>query len=341
METSVNIKKKILFFAADMGGCAQYRLMLPATALVHTGRYDCRISMVINQEKYDWKPEVVVFARQHKPDVQKAIMAWKKLGARVIYDTDDDLFHVPMSNPAYSVLKPLKKEICDTIKLADVLTVSTPPLVEAYKHLNPNIKVLPNQIALDYGKMYKTHDDGTVRIGWAGTNTHVGDFKEADRAIVEVAKKYPNVKFVFMGYAPDYIIDNIPQDKVEFRKGVKIEKYHAALGELSLDIGLAPLENNTFNVGKSNLKVLEYGIMGVPTVASPVYPYVNTIFDGYDGILVKKNRYKNWVDSLSRLIENETERKTMGKNIQTKIVTKYNVLNNYKLWEDVYFPEEK
>jgi hypothetical protein len=36
---------------------------------------------------------------------------------------------------------------------------------------------------------------------------------------------------------------------------------------------LAPLEDNAFNAGKSNLRLLEYGVLGWPVVCSDVYPY--------------------------------------------------------------------
>jgi glycosyltransferase involved in cell wall biosynthesis len=108
------------------------------------------------------------------------------------------------------------------------------------------------------------------------------------------------------------------------------------LGLLALDIGLAPLQDTEFNRGKSNLKVLEYGVMGVPTIASPVYPYSNTIDNGVDGIIVHKNRTKSWVKALVHLIDNKEDRIRMGEAMKGKVLTEYNALRNAHLWEKAY-----
>jgi hypothetical protein len=52
-------------------------------------------------------------------------------------------------------------------------------------------------------------------------------------------------------------------------------EYPAKLASLNLDVAVAPLEHNRFNVAKSNLRLLEYGIMGWPTICSDIEPYRN------------------------------------------------------------------
>ena len=154
----------------------------------------------------------------------------------------------------------------------------------------------------------------------------------------EIARRYDNVKFVFFGYRPDFVGDAVPKEKLEFHKFINIGQYHMKLARLKIDIGLAPLSDNTFNKSKSNLKVLEYGVLGIPTIASPVYPYSNTIKHEKDGLLVK-NDYKKWLKSLSRLIEDKEFRVSLGSKMKEKVLNCYNALDNVPLWEKVYFPE--
>jgi hypothetical protein len=61
----------------------------------------------------------------------------------------------------------------------------------------------------------------------------------------------------------------------EFHPGVPFDQYPAKLASLNLDLALAPLEHNKFNEAKSNLRLLEYGIMGWPVVSTDIYPYQN------------------------------------------------------------------
>jgi len=54
---------------------------------------------------------------------------------------------------------------------------------------------------------------------------------------------------------------------------VPFSQYPAKLASLNLDLAIAPLEQNIFNEAKSNLRLLEYGILGYPVVCSDIYPY--------------------------------------------------------------------
>lgn len=329
--------RKILFFVADTAGCAHYRVMIPIFGLMKTGKYDCKPSMIITPDKFDWKPEVVVFSRQHKPEVRKEIEEFKRRGCYTVYDTDDNLINIYPSNPVYKKMRTVEKDLIETIRVCDLVTVSTQPLYQVYSKYHNNVRVLPNQIIKSYGGLSIANNTDTIRIGWAGTNTHVSDFSGVAHAIIDISKRHDRVKFVFMGFIPKIITESIPPEKIEYHEGVSIDKYYVKLASLRLDIGLAPLHDNEFNRGKSNLKILEYGMLGIPTIASEVYPYQKTIEDGVDGFLIKRDKYKFWMRALERLIINPEERKIMGGKIKEKVLNNYSIENNVHLWEEAYF----
>jgi len=56
---------------------------------------------------------------------------------------------------------------------------------------------------------------------------------------------------------------------------VSFYDYPAKLASLNLDLAVAPLALNVFNEAKSNLRLLEYGILGWPVVCTDIYPYQN------------------------------------------------------------------
>jgi glycosyltransferase involved in cell wall biosynthesis len=45
------------------------------------------------------------------------------------------------------------------------------------------------------------------------------------------------------------------------------------LRALNLNLAIAPLADNAFNRCKSHLKILEYGILGLPVIAADLEPY--------------------------------------------------------------------
>lgn len=146
------------------------------------------------------------------------------------------------------------------------------------------------------------------RIGWAGGIGHSGDL-EIVTNIMNILGS--DVHWVFMGMVPpgvekamqahlgisdqdwamaktrpDYqhlLSQHLNADKVnpafglpatvEFHPGVPFANYAAVLGSLRLDIALAPLEHNTFNICKSDLRLLEYGAAGFPVIATDISTY--------------------------------------------------------------------
>ena len=77
------------------------------------------------------------------------------------------------------------------------------------------------------------------------------------------------VDWVFFGMCPESLRPFIR----ELHDAVPFEDYPTKLASLNLDLAVAPLERNRFNEAKSNLRLLEYGILGWPTIASDIHPY--------------------------------------------------------------------
>jgi glycosyltransferase involved in cell wall biosynthesis len=78
-----------------------------------------------------------------------------------------------------------------------------------------------------------------------------------------------------------------------------------------VDINLAPLElNNPFTECKSSLKYFEAAILGVPTVASDLEPYRESIAQGENGYLCRTE--EEWFRCISSLIEEPSLHEKMG-----------------------------
>jgi len=105
-----------------------------------------------------------------------------------------------------------------------------------------------------------------LRIGWAGAKQHVGDLS----FILEVIKAtYKEVDWVFFGMMPEGTDPYL----AEYHDYVDFTDYYAKLASLDLAIAIAPLEIHPFNEAKSNLRLLEYGILGWPVICTDIFPY--------------------------------------------------------------------
>jgi len=74
---------------------------------------------------------------------------------------------------------------------------------------------------------------------------------------------------VFFGLCPP----EIRACAAEVHPMVPVGRYPARLARLGFDIAVAPLVDHPFNRAKSALKLLEYGALALPVVASDIEPY--------------------------------------------------------------------
>jgi hypothetical protein len=81
------------------------------------------------------------------------------------------------------------------------------------------------------------------------------------------------------------------------------ELHPKTLASVDFDIGIAPLEDNEFNRGKSCIKFYEYAAVNTVTLASDVLPYSDEVQ------YTAKNTEADWYNKLERLIADETFRK--------------------------------
>jgi len=244
----------------------------------------------------------------------------------ILAEIDDNILSIATYNEAHESYNPnseTRKLALSQFKEADGMIVSTPYLKEIYSDFNDNIWVIENSIDFDFWGKAKPRAKPGIRIGWAGGASHSEDLKILVPTIKQLVKRHKNVKFVFWhgGPMPSFIKE---LDGVEVHeKWAHIEKYPKALAALGCDIWLAPLRDNSFNRGKSNIRWLEGCALGLPTVASNVGHFKETIVSGVDGFLADDS--DGFTLYLEHLITDKKMRKQMGKDAHKRAYDDFNV----------------
>ncbi len=167
------------------------------------------------------------------------------------------------------------------------LVVSTEPLAEFARHMVDDIRVVPNRVEWSRweGLTSKRRAGRKPRVGWAGALQHAGDL-----ALVEEVVRLTSheVEWVFFGMCPAALAPYVH----ESHSWVDFDHYPAKLASLNLDLAIAPLEINAFNESKSNLRLLDYGVLGWPVICTDIEPYKNA------PVTRVNNSTQEWLDAI-------------------------------------------
>jgi len=253
---------------------------------------------------------------------------WQEMKSRhqkpFLMEIDDYFMDVPEGNEAaqqYSAGTPRSMVALSQLRQSDAMIVSTPYLAEMYKNYNDRIYVVPNSIDFSEWRDLEIGKHDRIRIGWIGGGTHGKDLEMVFPAIDKILTDHPDVWFYCIHGCPN-IYKNMAQ-VYWTKKWAKINLYPKFMASFKFDIGIAPLEDNNFNRGKSNLRWLEYSALKLPTVASPLPDFVRSIEPGKNGFLASDT--DSWVAYLEELIASEGLRREMGRAAYQSVRENFNV----------------
>ena len=320
-------KSWVLWWQKDMNAN-----MHPWQGDIFSSQHHAKITGELSEACFDH--DVVVMGMIHiKPGFQTLQAIREMYGKPVVMEIDDNILSCPEYNPASGTYGPnneIRKLTVAQMRESDAMIVTTPYLKEIYSEFNDNIYVLPNSIDFElWGKAPRRVNKGKVTVGWVGGASHNDDLMIIGPAIDYLTKKYPNVEFVFgHGMHP----------KFRGMKGVRwiqefarIDKYPKFIAKMGIDIGVAPLVDNAFNRGKSNLRWLEYSALGIPTVASNVGHFKETLEHNKTGLLC--DTPNDFIANIESLILDKSKRKELAKNAKAEVYKNWNIDNIVKDYE--------
>ncbi len=123
------------------------------------------------------------------------------------------------------------------------------------------------------------------------------------------------------------IFKDLPPEKREHYQGVPLEWWPDKSKSLCLDIGVAPLIDDTFNSGKSAIKYYEYSANFIPGVYSDSVVYHDTVKEG-----LLASTEKEWIDGLTEMITNDKLRLDMAQRAYNHVFKEYNLADHYTEW---------
>lgn len=231
--------------------------------------------------------------------------AMAHLGIPVIFDFDDAIY-LPNSADTNRFVTLLKRphKTARIIALSSWVIAGNENLRAYASRYNPRITVIPTPVDTDYfAPRREPRTSDRVVIGWIGSNTTAPYLRMLVRALTRIVEKYPQVDVRVVGgsYAPP-IVPDLQVRRWDLDR--ELDELH------DFDIGIMPMPDTEWTRGKCGFKALLYMSVGIPPVCSPVGVTNDILQDGHNGFLA--TTIDEWVDRLSKLVEDAALRKRMG-----------------------------
>lgn len=257
--------------------------------------------------------DVIVINRHPTFDPKAILDLRKKNGCKLWVDLDDywNLYSGHYLYKEFAANKD-KQKILDYLRAADVVTTPSETLRDEILTYNKNVVVVPN--ALPFGHEQFRPDDkiesDKVRYIYVGGASHVYDLGTILTTFQSLGyeKIFQDSSEWILAGDPGEPENKLWRNMVEVMNRMSNFKTRRVLPLRTYmehynhaDISIAPLLDNDFNKCKSNLKTIEAGCMGLPLIASDVFPYKQD--KGVMGLTLCRNSY-DWGNAFRKYLNN-------------------------------------
>lgn len=267
----------------------------------------------------------------HDPELLRHAMKFKKTGAKVIFDSHENVID-EIEEKQY--LPALVKKIAKiyfahllnyTLKRIDGVVIVTPQQEKGYKSLNKNIVLIPNYPIVD------VTDDEKVqkkpgRIAFAGLVSDLWSQEEIIRALEDV----DGVEYRIFGPADEEYIEKLSKlpgwSKAEYFGMQPFERVQKELKSACCTVALLkPCRNTFYNEGTmGNTKLFESMYNQTPVLATNFELWKDVVEENQCGFLIDPNNVDEIRNALKEIMNQPAEKNAeMGANGRRAVIEKY------------------
>ena len=279
--------------------------------------YIKRIKTLLTVYKYDFiwiEKEVLPFF----PGFLEMFFIPKK--TKYFLDYDDAIFH----NYDFNNNKLLKyiysNKLKNIISKADKIFVGNQYLFNYVNKWNKNISFMYSVVDEKIYKSLNTKHVDKFTIGWIGSPSTTKYLYD----IIEYINHFQNrhkIRLITIGASE---LKNIDFELLQLDWNLDEEVKNINL----FDVGIMPLKENSWEMGKCGFKLIQYMACSIPVIASPVG--INKEIVSSDvGFLAYDE--KDWINALVILMEDVETRSKLGSNCREKVENNFSFYNNINI----------
>lgn len=316
--------------------CTRYRVLNKAEQLRSLGHEVWVVNRSGFQMGYaEHASHIIIYRCAYSNELSELCRLAKKYNKTVLFDIDDLVIDTKYTNQL-SYTQSLSRD--EKLKydagvnsygqmmcLCDGIITSTGTMQKELKNykdlvlLNRNLASAELIAASDKAIEEIKQDSALVKIGYfSGSITHNENFELIKPALIKLLKAYPNVELHLVGYLD--LPDELSLFKAQIKQHDYVEWHELPRLIRQVDINLAPLVNSIFNQAKSEIKWIEAALVKVPTIASNIGSFNETIINDVNGILATDD---SWFEALESLILSSEKRISIANNAYSAVVNQH------------------
>lgn len=189
------------------------------------------------------------------------------------------------------------------------------------------------------GRKSATANNGRKVIGYMGTYTHDADLMMILQALRETLRKHlDTLELQLIGGIADSAVmqafNGLPIKVLKVGTNGEYPDFMRWMSQtVQWDLAIAPLEDNCFTRCKSDIKFLDYSILGIAGIYSRVTPYEKTVRHLETGYLATNNT-QAWVDAFDGLLTDDSLRQKLGIQAQKYVLSTRTLRHCAQNWRD-------
>lgn len=238
------------------------------------------------------------------------------IGIEYIVDFDDAIFHNYDLNSSNIIKFFLSGKIDSVMKFSSCVVVGNTYLMKRATASNAKrIEIIPTVIDLNKYYVKEKKNKSKTIIGWIGSPSTFKYVKSIKNALQKISDKYP-IEIHIIG----------ANEKLGIEGNVKYFKWNEQdeVDKIqNFDIGIMPLDNSPWELGKCSYKLIQYMGCGIPVIASAVGMNNVLINHLHNGLLAKDRN--NWYNCIEKLINDNTFSEYIGNNGRLTVEDNYTV----------------
>jgi len=139
-------------------------------------------------------------------------------------------------------------------------------LADHYRSVGARTWVVPTSIDTDRWQPRPRPRDGSWVIGWTGTSSNLPSLESLEEPLADFLAQHPGAKLlVVCDRRPT--LRKIPPAQMTFERWARAREVELVQ---QMDVGLMPLPDTEWSLGKCAFKMIIYMAVGIPVVVSPI-----------------------------------------------------------------------